>query len=518
MDSSPPEPVTRENNRRGSGASTHGGGTGRPLGAMLLLGLALLVTASSGCVPADGNPRTGSHSPGDVQDDQLSGADTRPPNIVLIVTDDQRWDTLWAMPTVRSQLLDRGVAFGNGFVVNSICCPSRASILTGKYSHSTGVYRDVPPHGGFTTFANGGEDRSTIATWLDAAGYRTALLGKYLNGYGANQAHVVPDGWDYWVAFTSERGNGGYFDYSVSIDGIGRSYGGEESDYSTDVLADLADSFIRTTRPAKPLFLYFAPNAPHRPAIPAPRHRDAFADLAPYRPPSFNEPDVSDKPAHVRALPALGTSEQAGTDTFRRDQYRTLLAVDDALRTILTALRDTERLSNTLLVFTSDNGLLWGEHRWTHKAVAYEESIRVPMVIRYDPMVSDPRTDNHLVTNIDLAPTVAEAAGVEAPRAEGRSLIPLLSTPEQPWRRVFLVEHLRDPAGRVPTYCAVRTMRYAYIAYGTGEEELYDLSVDAYETENVASDPAFASVLAMTRRRLNVLCRPSPPRFTPQGL
>lgn len=481
-------------------------------GGVRRLGLAVLLIALAGCDPGEASDPA---RPSDVPNDGSDVPDLGPPSIVLILTDDQRWDTLWAMPTVRSELVGRGVTFTDGFVVNAICCPSRASILTGRYSHSTDVYRDVPPHGGFSTFAERGEDRSTIATWLDAAGYRTALLGKYLNGYDADQAHRVPRGWDRWVAFTSERGNGGYFGYTVSVDGRSQSYGDRDGDYSTDVLAGIADSFIRSTASDEPLFLYFAPNAPHRPATPAPRDLDAFTDLAPYRPPSFNEPDVSDKPAHVRALPPLGPAQRAEIDEFRADQYRTLLAVDEAVRTILIALEDTDRLSNTLVVFTSDNGLLWGEHRWTHKSVAYQESIRVPMVVRYDPVVSAPRTDDHLVTNIDLAPTFAAVAGVSALRAEGRSLLPLLSTPEGPWRSGFLIEHLRSSAVRVPTYCALRTASYVYVAYQTGEEELYDLDVDRYETENVAADPAYGSVIASARDRLGRLCDPVPPGYTP---
>jgi arylsulfatase A-like enzyme len=478
------------------------------VGLFILLTLLLFVP---GCVWADGQSGPGT------PDVSGGGHDPDRPNVVLILTDDQRWDTMWAMPTVLSEIAGEGITFTNGFVVNPICCPSRASILTGRYSHSTGVYRDVPPHGGFSTFLRRAGERSTIATWLDAAGYRTALLGKYLNGYDADRTHHVPPGWDRWVAFTSERGNGGYFDYTVSVDGADRSYGAEEGDYSTDVLADHANSFIRTAGPNEPLFLYFAPNAPHRPATPAPRDLEAFSDLAPYRPPSFNEADISDKPAHAQALPLLGRSQQTEVDRFRRDQYRTLLAVDDAVDTILTALRDTDRLSNTLLVFTSDNGLLWGEHRWTHKAVAYQESIRVPMVVRYDPVISAPRIDDHLVTNLDLAPTFAAASGVAAPGAEGRSLLPLLSTQQEGWRSSFLIEHLRDPSGSVPTYCALRTARYTYVAYRSGEEELYDLDVDVFEIQNVAADPTYAPVLAASRARLRRLCTPAPPGYSVIG-
>jgi len=471
-------------------------------GVALAVGLMVLITRLQWTAPA---PRLGIQAA-----DTLSDS----PNIVLVLTDDQRWDTLWAMPTVQSELVDKGITFTNGFVVNPICCPTRASILTGKYSHSTGVYKDQPPDGGFRTFTKEGEDGSTVATWLHAGGFRTAMIGKYLNGYTGRRTAYVPPGWDRWVAFTSQRGNGDYYNYEFSIDGVSESYADAETDYSTDVLAAQAADFIRSTDQAQPLFLYFAPNAPHRPSIPAVRDAAAFSDLAPWRPPSYDEADVSDKPAYVQALPPFDPAEQEALDAFRIDQYRTLLALDDAVGTILDALRDTRRLSNTLLVFTSDNGLLWGEHRWIHKSVPYDESIRVPMVVRYDPMITSPRIDAHLVADIDLAPTFAGAAAVLASGVEGRSFLPLLDSSASLWRSGFLIEHLRSSAVEVPTYCGLRTRKYTYVAYETGEEELYDLRSDPYELQNVASDPAYTSALTSRRARLRKLCDPPPPGDT----
>ncbi len=470
-------------------------------GALALGLLVLVVWIGSDRGASDSLVRRGSADP----------TTNAPPSIVLVLSDDQRWDTLWAMPTVESELVGKGVEFTNGFVVNPICCPTRASILTGGYSHSTGVYRDLPPHGGFDTFTGRRDDRSTIATWLHAAGYETAMIGKYLNGYTQRRASYVPPGWDRWVAFTSQRGNGDYYDYDLSVDGTVRTYGGAERDYSTDVLAGAAAGFIRSSDPNAPLFLYFAPNAPHQPATPPSRYATAFSDLAPWRPPSYDEQDVSDKPAYVRALPPLASEEQAETDALRIDQYRTLLALDDAVGSILGALQETGRLSNTLFVFTSDNGLLWGEHRWTHKSVPYEESIRVPFVVRYDALVPAARTDPNLVADIDLAPTLAAAAGVSAPNVDGRSLLPLLDGSSTAWRSGFLIEHLGSAVNGVPTYCALRSRAFTYVAYATGEEELYDLRADPAELRNVASDPTYASVLAARRARVRALCDPPPP-------
>jgi N-acetylglucosamine-6-sulfatase len=431
-----------------------------------------------------------------------------PPNIVVILADDQRWDSLWAMPNVRAELVDHGVLFKNMFVTNPNCCPSRTAILTGQYSHSTGVYSDNPPHGGFDVFRDG----STISTWLHGAGYRTAMIGKYLNGYADADASYVPPGWDRWVAFTyPHRGLGDYYNYHLSIDGKLAKYGSDPSDYSTDVLAALAEDFIRSTSPGQPLLLYYAPKAPHLPATPAPQYQHAFADLSPYRPPSYNEADVSDKPAFVQAWPRLTRSDKAAIDEIRKDQYRTLLSVDDAVAGIVQALRDTGRLSDTMIVYASDNGFLWGEHRWASKYVPYEESIRVPLVIRYDPLTAFPTADSHMVLNIDLAPTFADLAGVPASGADGSSLVPLLSATNPRWRTIALFEHSPGGSDTIPSYCAVRNLRYSYARYGTTERELYDLKKDPYELQNVVTDPSYSSLVQRLQAKLHKLCQPPPP-------
>lgn len=427
-------------------------------------------------------------------------------DIVLILTDDQRFDTLWAMPTVRSELVAKGIEFTNGYVSNPVCCPSRSSILTGQYSHSTGVYTNHPkePFGGFPAF----HDTSTVATWLQQAGYRTALMGKYLNGYADS---YVPPGWDRW--FVTWDG-GAYFDYTANDDGVLRSFGSDPEDYGTDVLVDQATDLIRSTDRDQPLFLYFAPHAAHGPATPAPQDVRRFSDLGPWRPESYDEADVSDKPAYVRSHGPLSGSAKASIERFRRDQYRALRSVDRAVSEILDALTDTGRLSNALIVFTSDNGMLWGEHRWSSKVVPYEESIRVPFVIRDDAMIASPRRDDRLVLNIDLAPTFADVAGVPAPDVEGRSLVPLLSSSRAPWRKDFLMEHLELGPGGVPTYCGVHSRRYVYIDYATGEEELYDLDRDPFQLTNMAENRAYGDVLRAERDRLRQLCSPRPPGFT----
>jgi arylsulfatase A-like enzyme len=435
------------------------------------------------------------------------------PNVVLILTDDQRWDTLWAMPNVQSLLVGHGVTFSNGFVANALCCPSRANILKGAYSHTTRVYQNSGAQGPFSVF----DDSSTVATWMDGAGYRTALVGKYFNGYDQTRATYVPPGWDRWVAFaTDDVGGGKYFGYGLSVDGSYTTRGSASADYSTDVLAGYADDFIRSTAATSPLFLYFAPYGPHEPADPAPRHASTFGSLAPYRPPNYDEPDVSDKPAYIRALPRFAPVNVSRIDSIRRKQYQSLQAVDDAVGRLVQALTDTGRLSNTMIVFMGDNGFLWGEHRWgrngpENKQVPYEESIRVPFVVRYDPLLSAPRTDPNLVLNIDLAPTFTALAGVAAPGSEGRSLLPLLQAPGAPWRTDFLIEH---SLSNLPSYCAVRSTDALYVRYATGEQELYLLAVDPFQLVNQAANPAYASMVASLRARAQELCSPPPPGYS----
>jgi len=427
-----------------------------------------------------------------------------PAAIVLVVTDDQRFDTLWAMPTVTAELVRRGASFPDAFVVNPLCCPSRTTILTGQYSHTTGVYRQVPPFGRFEWFRDG----STLATWLHDAGYTTGLFGKYLDGYQhAGLTGYIPPGWDRWAAFIHSQ----YEDYVLQVDGEVRRYGSAPEDYSTDVLARMAEAFVRET--PGPLFLYFAPAAPHGPAPPAPGDEGAFADLAPWRPPSYDEADVSDKPAWVQDLQPLGAARREHIDELRRNQYASLLAVDRAMAALIEALRDTGRLADTLFIYTSDNGLLWGEHRWRRKEAAYEEAIRVPLVVRWDaggiPPGSRPEV---LAANVDLAPTIADAVGIPAPGAEGISLLPALRGEPGPTREDLLIEHLAG-ANPVPTYCAVRSRRWTYVRYEDGFEELYDLRTDPYELQNLAADPRFAGVLRERRARLAELCDPPPPGY-----
>jgi arylsulfatase A-like enzyme len=429
------------------------------------------------------------------------------PNIVLIVTDDQRADTLFAMPNVRDLLGGHGVAFPNAFVTTPYCCPSRASILTGLYSHHTGVLSDRPPDGGAPAF----DDRSTLATWLHDAGYHTAFVGKYLNAYDRIGETYVPPGWDEWDAIASEPIGSHYYDYTLSENGRLVRYGNDGLDYSTTVLTRRALDFVDGA--PTPFFLELAPIAPHRPAIPAPGDAGRFADVSLNHSPAFDEPDLSDKPwAAERA--AMSPRAKRFADELRRSMLDSLVEVDRAVGTLVDELGREGVLDRTVIAFTSDNGMLLGEHRLGGKLWPYEESIRVPLVVR-SPWIDDAVVDERLALNIDLAPTFAALAGVTpAAGVDGRSFAALLRGDDEPrpWRTAFEVEYLghEHPPGSPPVYRAVRTERYLFVRYGNGWRELYDLRVDPNELVNLADEASSRDVERSLARLLDRLDAASP--------
>jgi len=429
---------------------------------------------------------------------------TGPPNIVLILTDDQRFDTLQVMPAVQQLLMQRGMTLRRAIVTNPLCCPSRASILTGRYSHTTGVYTNGQTNGGWVAFQPSESD--TIATALQAAGYRTGLIGKYLNGYRGPDIYVPP-GWDRWFAFAGQ--NGGYYDYSIFDDAAGPgavSFGSLPKHYSTDVIRRKAVAFIRSAPADTPFFLMVTPYAPHAPLTAALRHAGTFSRAPVRLVPSVNESDVSDKPVFIRRR---GTVDPEVLRRRTRRQWDMLLAVDDLVSRIVAVLAETGRGDNTLVIFTSDNGLSNYEHRWTGKGVPYEESLRVPMVVRFPDWIPAGTVSNALVSNVDIAPTIADFAGVSL-STEGVSLRPLLTDGVSSVRDSVLLEHLGGSP--LPSYCGVRTPSFMFAHYATGEEELYDLFQDPYQLVNVASlRPRKAAEL---RELTGSLCRPVPPGFS----
>jgi N-acetylglucosamine-6-sulfatase len=438
------------------------------------------------------------------------------PNIVVIVSDDQRYDELSHMPIVQSELISQGVRFTNGFVSNPLCCPSRVSILTGRYSHSTGVYSNGGefggiPVGGFPAF-DAGRDSGTMAAWLDDAGYETGLVGKYLNHYGPNPDMYIPPGWDRWVSFNED--NGLYYNYDLNVDGDTLSFGSGELDYSTDVFARYADTFIQQAPADRPIFLFFTPYAPHGPSTPPPRYQGDFSNEPGLRLPSFNEADVSDKPAYIRNLRSLNSKKIASGDLHYRRVLESLLGVDDAVGTIINALEDTGRLENTLIFYISDNGVQEGEHRWGFKVVPYDESIRVPFIVRWDRLANTPRTDSNLVLNVDIAPTVAQAADAPAPAFDGNSLLPQLTGASTTGRPSILLEsytYARPDGSVVPSYCGIRTKSRLFVHYATGEEEYYTLSTDPYELRNKVKLNSAGAAVRNFRAQARAQCVPRPP-------
>ncbi|MFN8582357.1 MAG: sulfatase-like hydrolase/transferase [Gemmatimonadaceae bacterium] len=424
-----------------------------------------------------------------------------PKDVVIILTDDQRHDTMPYMPLTSSLLNAETVRFSRAFVTTSLCCPSRSSLLTGLYSHNTGVLSNAAPSGGATKF----NDQSTLATWLQGAGYRTALIGKYLNQYEVMAPHI-PAGWSDFEAmlFLTANNNTGYLDYSLNTNGVVSVMGPSTSDYSTDVLANRAMQFIRSTKPRQPLFLYFTPFAPHQPWLPYPSDVGRYSGFPNWRPPAFNESDVSDKPAWIRALPLISASQQSTSDAAHRSQLESLQAVDRAVSNLILTLQQTGRWNNTLVIFSSDNGYMWGEHRLVdRKLCPYEECIRVPFWVRAPGLVA--RADTQIVANIDIAPTVAAWAGVTIPtKVNGLNMLPLLQNPGATWRLDLLIEQLST--GKLATqFSGVRTARYFYNEYQNGDREFYDFKTDPNQLTNTVNATGSQKAITVLKQRLALL-------------
>jgi len=424
---------------------------------------------------------------------QAQTADTRP-NILFILADDMRASDLKYMPNTQRLLASQGVEFEKPWVTRSLCCPSRATIFRGQYAHNHKVWVNVSPSGGYWKFFDQGLENSTVATWLHDAGYDTVLIGKYLNRYGLDRegnykpTTYRPPGWDEWYAWQGDYNS----DTKYDINENGKMITYLRSDtHDTDLHARTAEDFIRRTAGGAPFFMHLSPNAPHFPSYYAPRHAGMFTDTPLPRPTSVNEADVSDKPAWVRSKPLLTSAKISDMTRFYRDRLRALQSVDDMVERLVGALEDKGELSRTYIVFTSDNGIYLGEHRLEAKAAAYNAAPRVPLLIR-GPGVPQGASLPQMVLNNDFAPTFARWAGVAPPASvDGRSLKPLLTpSPPASWRRAFLVEHRSSPeeyanVRAIPDYSAIRTARYNYVEYATGERELYDLSADPTELTNI---------------------------------
>jgi len=520
------------------------------------------------CLLAVGAPRGSS----------AAAATSQPPSFVVIQTDDQTLDGLYAsfgqpklqaMPNTLNLIAKRGATFNNYYVSYPLCCPSRVSLLTGRYAHNDGVKGNVQPNGGYFGFSFRAAYTHNLATWLQGAGYRTIHVGKFLNGYGDepyDNGTTVPPGWSDWHTVLKADTDHYYYGYTLNNNGTiegpygdsgtwePREYGvrddigcpfaplnGLPCYYETDTLTNFAIQGIRETSPEQPFYLQLDYTAPHgdfrHPAgpEPAPRHYDWFkgAPLPHNRGQGFDEGNVTDKPRFIREAPYLSLSDIHTYRVYWDKQLEAERSVDDGVKLLIDTLGSLHRLRNTYVIFTSDNGFFFGEHRLIGgKFLAYEPATHMPFLIR-GPHIPPGTETNELVGNIDVAPTVLELAGVEADKSlDGRSVMPFAQDPELRTLRPFLFESFVetddvDAAGAIAEpgdqsrspnrkrsgatasilappkdYEGIRLGPYKYIAWPDGEKELYDLEKDPDELNNIVRIPNYFPVRNFLHREL----------------
>jgi arylsulfatase A-like enzyme len=462
----------------------------------------------------------GSSSP--TGEDETKGTVRGPPsdgpNIVVVMSDDQDATSLGqAMPRTK-RLARTGTTFTDFVVTTPSCCPSRAEFITGEYGHNNGVLANVP---GYPDLV---EKENVLPAWLQHAGYRTAEFGKFMNGYenfATGMGALRGPGWDHWEALAPPYG---YFDYDLSIDNVHRHFGARRRDYVDDVLTRRAIRFMQANRSARrPFFVWLNLYAPHQApagpgphagkcrgsAIPAPGDQGRFKANGLPPPRSFAERDVSDKPFFVRARPPVDPRRAAKLERSRACRLAAVAGIDRSVARLHSALQETGQLDDTVLLFTSDNGWLEGQHRLSGKGVPYEEAVRVPLVVWAPREVlggdSAPRRIGQATANIDLAPTLLQLASATPCRnpdrcrvMDGRSLLPLLEGEADAWprNRAILIESEEGDFG-ICRFEAVRTTGHVYAEYSrfvsgsAGEcappaaRELYDLNADPAQLRNL---------------------------------
>lgn len=444
--------------------------------------------------------------------DDLSSAnvidsDTAPKyNVVVFLSDDQRFDTLWAMPLLNDALTNRGVEFTSTYVSDPLCCPDRASLLSGGFlQKNTGVLTNEKPNGGVWAFS----DSNSLAVKLQQSGYTTGHFGKYLNGYSAI-APYIPPGWTKFISAPEKviAGRPDWFNYGVvtgsstntSTQGILTK---EQNSYITSYLKNQTLAFLDTVGD-KPFFIYFTAPAPHSPATPDTQDANLFSDFT-YNGRAFGEEDLSDKPQWVKDNAARWPTVVSHLDNYPKKQLRTLQSLDRAIDAVVDKIKNQGKLNNTVFIFASDNGNMWGEHKFNSKGLAYEESLRVPMVVVY-PGVA-PRKDNHLiVSNLDIGATIFNVAGVSSP-TDGSSLVPLLKNPSSPWRTEFFFNSFGQTIGQIGTWAGLRIQNsqgnWKFVEHPTGEKELYNLTTDPFEETNLANQPAYQATVSDLTAKVN---------------
>ena len=437
------------------------------------------------------------------------------PNIVVLMVDDLDERSLeilldeGLMPNLKRHIIDKGVTFSKAFATYPLCCPARSTFLTGQYTHNHEVWGNELPEGGASKL----QDDSTIATWLQESGYYTGYVGKYLNMYGIDTSETyVPPGWSDWQATV---GDSTYLMYSYTLNDNGDlvNYGNDPEDYQTDVIADRSVQFIseRKSADSVPFFLYVNPLAPHtedssppctlnygslQSTLPPSRYEGTTDGIDFPTSLSFNEADVSDKPPKLRKA-LLNSTHIACLDDLFHARLETMRAVDDMIGRLVASLSQNSELWKTVVVFTSDNGFMLGEHRLHGKTRAYEESIGVPLYMRVPKVPA--MTIDKLVINNDFAPTFLDFANADADiTIDGRSLVPLIENPGSAWRNGFLIE--------TPRYAAIRTDNYVYVYHFTATREVYDLIKDPDQMQNAKSKvPWKGKIPALDQWRLDLM-------------
>jgi N-acetylglucosamine-6-sulfatase len=545
------------------------------LGARLLFAASVLaLLAAIGFAVGPASERASAAA----QDSALEGPR---PNIVVIQTDDQTLDQLYAtytppgsgpvavMPNTLELIAGKGVTFNRYYVPYPLCCPSRVSLLTGRYNHNNNVRGNVQPNGGFTGFNQRAAASHNLATWLAGAGYRTIHVGKFLNGYGDepyDNGTIVPPGWNAWHTVLNADTFHYFYGYQLNNNGnVEGPYGdsgswdtrlyGEKDDpgcpfaplngkpclYETDVLTRVATEEMIGTQPETPFYLQLDYTAPHgdfrRPAgpEPAPRHYDTLPGAAyPHgRSQGFNEGNVNDKPRFIREAPYLSPTEVHTYRVYYQKMLESLRAIDDGVKEVVNTLAYTGRLQNTYILFVSDNGFFFGEHRLTGgKFLAYEPATHLPLLIR-GPGIKHATATGELAANIDIAPTILELTGAEADKSiDGRSLVPFMEDTTLRTRRPILFESFVETndveangaepsrpsrparasrAGDRATasivappkdYAGIRLGPYKYIAWPDGQKELYDITKDPYELRNIVRDGNYFAIRAFLHAEL----------------
>jgi N-acetylglucosamine-6-sulfatase len=447
----------------------------------------------------------------------MAAAAAEPPNFVLVVTDDLTKKDYFDLGANLGSFTSGGTFFHNAFVTTTLCCPSRASTLTGLYAHNHHIVQHIDPGTGYEQYHAEGYDQKDLPVWLRNSGYETGLVGKYMNKYRARE-HGIPSGWTDWYGANTPAES-----WTLNENGSIRTYPQDPTapgyEPWEDVMGDKALEFVgKAHASGKPFFLWYGTHAPHSPELVPPRDKDRVGTWPAYDPPSFNERDVSDKPAWVRKQPLLSSTRKSELKHKRQERLTSMLAVSRNLARLKDELRQTGELSNTYLIFTSDNGYHLGQHRLgAGKMTAYEEDMRVPLAISGPGVASG--SAKHMVLNTDLAPTIADLAGVTPgltpDTPDGRSFAPLLKegrsgiTPEQ-FRRRFMEENWQGPIPTptgtklfpAPTNFAVRGLTFMYDRYVTGETEYYDLTRDPYELTSRRVSGNYKDKLDTFRTRL----------------